>query len=86
MDESKAKEFLNSPRRQKRQLWDRTRPEVQQWYQQFLYRGFDEAVGTSACWRPGSPQGSVLGAEAWLRKTGHRKLAFRIHFKKDESP
>lgn len=61
MDESKAKEFLNSPRRQKRQLWDRTRPEVQQWYQQFLYRGFDEAVGTSAGWRPGSPQGSVLG-------------------------
>ncbi|XP_032207566.1 augurin [Mustela erminea] len=43
MDESKAKEFLNSLRRQKRQLWDRTRPEVQQWYQQFLYRGFDEA-------------------------------------------
>nr|XP_035969359.1 augurin isoform X2 [Halichoerus grypus] len=43
VDESKAKEFLNSLRRQKRQLWDRTRPEVQQWYQQFLYMGFDEA-------------------------------------------
>uniref|UniRef100_A0A452SP77 ECRG4 augurin n=1 Tax=Ursus americanus TaxID=9643 RepID=A0A452SP77_URSAM len=43
VDESKAKEFLNSPKRQKRQLWDRSRPEVQQWYQQFLYMGFDEA-------------------------------------------
>uniref|UniRef100_G3TML8 ECRG4 augurin n=2 Tax=Loxodonta africana TaxID=9785 RepID=G3TML8_LOXAF len=43
VDESKAKEFLNSLKRQKRQLWDRTRPEVQQWYQQFLYMGFDEA-------------------------------------------
>uniref|UniRef100_A0A8D1D3U3 Augurin n=1 Tax=Sus scrofa TaxID=9823 RepID=A0A8D1D3U3_PIG len=41
--ESKAKEFLSSLRRQKRQLWDRTRPEVQQWYQHFLYLGFDEA-------------------------------------------
>ncbi|GAB5569501.1 augurin [Prionailurus iriomotensis] len=43
VDENKAKEFLNSLKRQKRQLWDRTRPEVQQWYQQFLYMGFDEA-------------------------------------------
>ncbi|KAG8504862.1 Augurin [Galemys pyrenaicus] len=43
VDENKAKEFLSSLRRQKRQLWDRTRPEVQQWYQQFLYMGFDEA-------------------------------------------
>ncbi|XP_007531998.1 augurin [Erinaceus europaeus] len=43
VDESKAKEFLGAPKRQKRQLWDRTRPEVQQWYQQFLYMGFDEA-------------------------------------------
>ncbi|XP_002709717.1 augurin [Oryctolagus cuniculus] len=43
VDENKAKEFLSSLKRQKRQLWDRTRPEVQQWYQQFLYMGFDEA-------------------------------------------
>ncbi|CAK6435387.1 unnamed protein product [Pipistrellus nathusii] len=41
--ESTAKSFLGSLRRQRRQLWDRTRPEVQQWYQQFLYMGFDEA-------------------------------------------
>ncbi|XP_010990183.3 augurin [Camelus dromedarius] len=41
--ESKAKEFLSGLRRQRRQLWDRSRPEVQQWYQQFLYMGFDEA-------------------------------------------
>ncbi|KAE8625420.1 hypothetical protein XENTR_v10006267 [Xenopus tropicalis] len=40
--ENKANEFLNSLKRPKRQLWDRTRPEVQQWYQQFLYMGFDE--------------------------------------------
>ncbi|KAK1327716.1 hypothetical protein QTO34_012861 [Cnephaeus nilssonii] len=43
VDESKAKSFLGSLKRQRRQLWDRTRPEVQQWYQQFLYMGFDEA-------------------------------------------
>ncbi|XP_039074385.1 augurin [Hyaena hyaena] len=43
VDENKAKEFLSSLKRQKRQLWDRSRPEVQQWYQQFLYMGFDEA-------------------------------------------
>ncbi|XP_055464311.1 augurin [Psammomys obesus] len=40
--ENTAKEFLGL-KRAKRQLWDRTRPEVQQWYQQFLYMGFDEA-------------------------------------------
>lgn len=42
--ETTAKEFLNSLRRQRRQLWDRSQPDVQQWYQQFLYLGFDEAV------------------------------------------
>ncbi|KAM9321556.1 augurin [Gastrophryne carolinensis] len=39
---NKANEFLNTLKRSKRQLWDRSRPEVQQWYQQFLYLGFDE--------------------------------------------
>ncbi|KAM5228213.1 augurin [Ctenodactylus gundi] len=43
VEEKRAKEFLGGLRRQRRQLWDRTRPEVQQWYQQFLYMGFDEA-------------------------------------------
>nr|XP_021135249.3 augurin isoform X1 [Anas platyrhynchos] len=41
--EKAAKEFLSSLRRHKRQLWDRSQPDVQQWYQQFLYLGFDEA-------------------------------------------
>ncbi|XP_051008507.1 augurin [Acomys russatus] len=41
--ENTAKKFLGGLKRAKRQLWDRTRPEVQQWYQQFLYMGFDEA-------------------------------------------
>ncbi|KAJ7319736.1 hypothetical protein JRQ81_019247 [Phrynocephalus forsythii] len=41
--EDTAKEFLSSLKRQKRQLWDRSQPDVQQWYQQFLYLGFDEA-------------------------------------------
>ncbi|XP_054483988.2 augurin isoform X1 [Agelaius phoeniceus] len=40
--ETAAKEFLSSLRRQRRQLWDRSQPDVQQWYQQFLYLGFDE--------------------------------------------
>ncbi len=44
---SRAKQFLASLKRPKRNLWDRSRPDVQQWIQQFMYMGFDEAV--SAC-------------------------------------
>ncbi|KAL4593390.1 Esophageal cancer related protein 4 precursor-like [Arapaima gigas] len=40
---SKAKEFLTSLRRPKRNIWDRSRPDVQQWIMQFMYMGFDEA-------------------------------------------
>ncbi|KAI4894505.1 hypothetical protein NFI96_020674 [Prochilodus magdalenae] len=40
---SKAKQFLASLRRPKRNLWDRSRPDVQQWIQQFMYMGYDEA-------------------------------------------
>ncbi|XP_006639220.3 augurin-A [Lepisosteus oculatus] len=40
---SKAKEFLTALKRPKRNLWDRTRPDVQQWIQQFMYMGFDES-------------------------------------------
>lgn len=82
VDESKAKEFLNGPRRPKRQLWDRTRPETQQWYQQFLYRGFDEAVGAWAR----LPPGRRAGGRPWLRETGHRKLGVGIPFQKGKSP
>ncbi|XP_067115098.1 LOW QUALITY PROTEIN: augurin-A [Osmerus mordax] len=39
---SKAKEFLAKLRRPKRNIWDRSRPDVQQWIQQFMYMGFDE--------------------------------------------
>uniref|UniRef100_A0A8C8Y2T5 ECRG4 augurin n=1 Tax=Panthera leo TaxID=9689 RepID=A0A8C8Y2T5_PANLE len=72
VDENKAKEFLNSLKRQKRQLWDRTRPEVQQWYQQFLYMGFDEAVGIPGPWRTGSLQSSTMGMDAWLGKMAQK--------------
>ncbi|KAA0716016.1 Augurin-A Precursor [Triplophysa tibetana] len=40
---SKAKQFLSSLKRLKRNLWDRSRPDVQQWIQQFMYMGYDEA-------------------------------------------
>lgn len=40
----KAKEFLSAPRRPRRNLWDRSRPDVQQWIQQFMHMGYDEAV------------------------------------------
>uniref|UniRef100_A0A8C3LRG6 ECRG4 augurin precursor n=1 Tax=Chrysolophus pictus TaxID=9089 RepID=A0A8C3LRG6_CHRPC len=43
LKEEVAKGFLRSLRRPRRQLWDRSQPDVQQWYQQFLYLGFDEA-------------------------------------------
>ncbi|XP_053494373.1 augurin-B [Ictalurus furcatus] len=39
----KAKEFLSAPRRPRRNLWDRSRPDVQQWIQQFMHMGYDEA-------------------------------------------
>ncbi|MBN3314030.1 AUGNA protein, partial [Atractosteus spatula] len=40
---SNAKEFLTALKRPKRNLWDRSRPDVQQWIQQFMYMGFDES-------------------------------------------
>ncbi|XP_028811138.1 augurin-B [Denticeps clupeoides] len=40
---AKAKEFLASLRRPKRNLWDRSRPDVQQWIMQFMHMGYDEA-------------------------------------------
>uniref|UniRef100_A0AAY4BLZ8 Uncharacterized protein n=1 Tax=Denticeps clupeoides TaxID=299321 RepID=A0AAY4BLZ8_9TELE len=43
MPSSRAQQFLQSLRRPKRNLWDRNRPDVQQWIQQFMYMGFDEA-------------------------------------------
>ncbi|CAL8267205.1 unnamed protein product [Lota lota] len=39
---SKAQEFLAKLNRPKRNVWDRSRPDVQQWIQQFMYLGFDE--------------------------------------------
>ncbi|XP_072899653.1 augurin-like [Hemitrygon akajei] len=44
VSESKANEFLNSLKRSKRHLWDRSRDDVQQWYQQFIDMGFSEAA------------------------------------------
>ncbi|XP_072433668.1 augurin-A isoform X1 [Chiloscyllium punctatum] len=41
--ESKAKGFLNSLKRSKRYIWDRSRDDVQQWYQQFMNMGYSEA-------------------------------------------
>ncbi|XP_030643125.1 augurin-A [Chanos chanos] len=40
---SKAKQFLASLKRPKRNIWDRSRPDVQQWIMQFMHMGFDEA-------------------------------------------
>ncbi|XP_028249867.1 augurin-A [Parambassis ranga] len=39
---SKAQEFLAKLSRTKRNIWDRNRPDVQQWIMQFMYMGFDE--------------------------------------------
>ncbi|XP_021453613.2 augurin-A [Oncorhynchus mykiss] len=39
---AKAKEFLAKLQRPKRNIWDRSRPDVQQWIMQFMYMGFDE--------------------------------------------
>lgn len=41
----KAQEFLAKLSRTKRNIWDRSRADVQQWIQQFMYMGFDEQVG-----------------------------------------
>lgn len=45
IDSSKAQEFLAKLSRTKRNLWDRSRPDVQQWIMQFMYMGYDEQVG-----------------------------------------
>ncbi|XP_054643519.1 augurin-A [Dunckerocampus dactyliophorus] len=42
MPPSKAQEFLAKLRRTKRNIWDRSRPDVQQWIMQFMYMGYDE--------------------------------------------
>nr|XP_057938020.1 augurin-A [Doryrhamphus excisus] len=42
MAPSKAQEFLAKLRRTKRNIWDRSRPDVQQWIMQFMYMGYDE--------------------------------------------
>ncbi|KAM9709551.1 augurin-A [Menidia menidia] len=39
---SKAQEFLAKLSRTKRNIWDRSRPDVQQWIMQFMHMGFDE--------------------------------------------
>ncbi|KAI4805137.1 hypothetical protein KUCAC02_009767 [Chaenocephalus aceratus] len=39
---STAQGFLSKLSRSKRNLWDRSRPDVQQWIQQLMYMGFDE--------------------------------------------
>lgn len=45
---AKAQEFLAklSRSRSKRNIWDRSRPDVQQWIMQFMYMGFDEQVSS----------------------------------------
>ncbi|XP_048056479.1 augurin-B [Megalobrama amblycephala] len=43
VSQSKAKQFLSELHRTKRNVWDRSRPDVQQWIQQFMYMGYDEA-------------------------------------------
>ncbi|XP_061826575.1 augurin-A [Nerophis lumbriciformis] len=42
MPPSKAQEFLAKLSRTKRNIWDRSRPDVQQWIMQFMYMGYDE--------------------------------------------
>ncbi|KAM6978742.1 augurin-A [Tautogolabrus adspersus] len=39
---SKAQEFLAKLSRTKRNIWDRSRPDVQQWIMQFMHMGYDE--------------------------------------------
>lgn len=43
---SKAQEFLAKLSRNKRNVWDRSRPDVQQWIMQFMYMGYDEQVSS----------------------------------------
>lgn len=72
--ERAAKEFLSSLRRQRRQLWDRSQPDVQQWYQQFLYLGFDEQVGVRNGEQPGEKGAYKKGRIDRDRKRG---IAFK---------
>uniref|UniRef100_A0A8C1MHX3 ECRG4 augurin precursor b n=1 Tax=Cyprinus carpio TaxID=7962 RepID=A0A8C1MHX3_CYPCA len=47
LSQSKAKEFLSVFHRFKRKVWDQSHPDVQQWIQQFMYMGYDEATDLS---------------------------------------
>lgn len=80
--EHTAKEFLGGLKRAKRQLWDRTRPEVQQWYQQFLYMGFDEAVGRGrlSCWGTLDTTGQAVGDRGLTWERGPGRLNFGSFF------
>lgn len=73
LKEEAAKGFLRSLRRPRRQLWDRSQPDVQQWYQQFLYLGFDEAVSVGLPQAVGSGGGvgscSEVGVSLFFRVT-----------------
>ncbi|XP_078147156.1 augurin-B-like [Centroberyx gerrardi] len=58
---AQAKEFLTRLRRPRRNIWDRSRPDVQQWIMQFMHMGYDEArLETDLSywmdqWRSGDP-------------------------------
>ncbi|XP_008292554.1 augurin-A-like [Stegastes partitus] len=43
VEPDRANEFLRRLRRPRRNIWDRSRPDVQQWIQQFMSMGYDEA-------------------------------------------
>uniref|UniRef100_A0A3P8SCM8 ECRG4 augurin n=1 Tax=Amphiprion percula TaxID=161767 RepID=A0A3P8SCM8_AMPPE len=43
LEPERANEFLRRLRRTRRNIWDRSRPDVQQWIQQFMSLGYDEA-------------------------------------------
>lgn len=77
---SKAQEFLAKLSRTKRNIWDRSRPDVQQWIMQFMYMGYDEQVSCESCKFPFKLV--TLCNNNKNRSQSSSELLTMIHFKK----
>lgn len=71
---SKAQEFLAKLKRTKRNIWDRSRPDVQQWIMQFMYMGFDEQVSW-VCYRRDQGFSELLKNRNHLQNNTDKNIA-----------
>ncbi|KPP69564.1 hypothetical protein Z043_111672 [Scleropages formosus] len=73
---SEAQEFLTLARRPRRNIWDRSRPDVQQWIMQFMYMGYDEAC----CDFSLHPQKLETDLSYWMDQSHDRNQDRQHHY------